>query len=93
MVTPPDKNGLCSLGVSVDIVKTAAANAKFVIAQVNPNMPRTLGSSFIHVNAIDMLVPHQEEMIVVEPAILDDELRKIGNNIGFQRNGRFLYKR
>jgi acyl-CoA hydrolase/GNAT superfamily N-acetyltransferase len=81
MVTPPDVNGLCSLGVSVDIVKTAAANSKFVIAQVNPNMPRTLGSSFIHVNAIDMLVPHEEEMIAVEPAMLDDELRKIGQNI------------
>ena len=44
-VTPPDKDGMCSLGVSVDIVKSAAENASLVIAQVNPNMPRTLGDS------------------------------------------------
>ena len=81
MITPPDANGLCSLGVSVDIVKSAAANAKYVIAQVNPNMPRTLGSSFIHVNSIDMLVPCEEPMVVVDPAPLDDELRAIGRNL------------
>lgn len=80
-VTPPDVNGLCSLGVSVDIVRSAAANAKYVVAQVNQNMPRTLGSSFIHVNSIDMLVPYDEEMITVEPAVLDDDLRKIGENL------------
>ncbi|MCK5564176.1 MAG: GNAT family N-acetyltransferase [Planctomycetes bacterium] len=80
-VTPPDVNGLCSLGVSVDIVRSAAANAKYVIAQVNENMPRTLGSSFIHVNSIDMLVPFNEEMITVDPPLLDDDLRKIGQNL------------
>jgi acyl-CoA hydrolase len=41
-VSPPDPDGLCSLGVSVDIVHSAAENASLVIAQVNPNMPRTL---------------------------------------------------
>lgn len=81
MVTPPDSNGLCSLGVSVDIVKSAAANAKYVVAQVNPNMPRTLGSSFIHVNAIDMLVVKEEPMFCVEPEVLDEELRSIGRNL------------
>ena len=80
-VTPPDKNGLCSLGVSVDIVKSAAANAKYIIAQVNSKMPRTLGNSFIHLNAIDMLVPHDEPIITVEPPEPDDTLRKIGQNL------------
>jgi acyl-CoA hydrolase/N-acetylglutamate synthase-like GNAT family acetyltransferase len=56
-VTPPDEDGMCSFGVSVDIVKSAAENASHVIAQVNPNMPRTLGDSFIHVCEIDALVP------------------------------------
>jgi acyl-CoA hydrolase/GNAT superfamily N-acetyltransferase len=56
-VTPPDENGLCSLGVSVDITKSAAENARLVIAQVNPRMPRTLGNSMIHVYDIDYLVP------------------------------------
>jgi len=55
--TPPDENGMCSLGVSVDIVKSAAENAHKVIAQVNPQMPRTLGNSMIHVYDIDYLVP------------------------------------
>src|SRR5512140_2769051 len=48
-VTPPDEHGMCSLGVSVDIVKSAAENASLVIAQVNPNMPRTRGNSSLHI--------------------------------------------
>ncbi|MFW6157795.1 MAG: acetyl-CoA hydrolase/transferase family protein, partial [Planctomycetota bacterium] len=80
-VSPPDQNGLCSLGVSVDIVKSAAANAGYVIAQVNANMPRTLGDSFIHVNKIDALVPHDEPVIEVAVPEADDTLRQIGENI------------
>ncbi|MBS3734566.1 MAG: GNAT family N-acetyltransferase [Phycisphaerae bacterium] len=80
-VTPPDDNGLCSFGVSVDIVKSAVANARYVIAQVNANMPRTLGDSFIHVNQIDMLVPHDEPVIEVPVRQPDETLRRIGQNI------------
>jgi acyl-CoA hydrolase len=80
-VTPPDVNGLCSLGVSVDIVKSAAANARYVIAQVNANMPRTFGDSFVHVNSIDMLVPHDEEVVVIPVPEPDETLRRIGQNV------------
>jgi len=80
-VTPPDVNGLCSLGVSVDIVKSAAANAKYVIAQVNTNMPRTYGDSFVHVNAIDVLVPYDEDIIEIPVPESDETLRRIGQNI------------
>lgn len=80
-VTPPDVNGLCSLGVSVDIVKSAAANARYVIAQVNNNMPRTFGDSFIHVNAIDALVPYDEKIIEISVPEPDETLRCIGQNI------------
>jgi acyl-CoA hydrolase/RimJ/RimL family protein N-acetyltransferase len=80
-VTPPDANGLCSLGVSVDIVKAAAANAKYVIAQVNSNMPRTFGDSFLHINAIDVLVPCDEEIIEIPMPEVDETLRSIGQNI------------
>jgi acyl-CoA hydrolase/GNAT superfamily N-acetyltransferase len=66
-VSPPDEQGQCSFGVSVDIVKSAAENASLVIAQVNPNMPRTLGDSFIHVHDIDFLVP-TEALILEVPA-------------------------
>jgi len=80
-VTPPDVNGLCSLGVSVDIVKSAAANAKYVIAQVNQHMPRTFGDSFIHVNAIDMLVPYDENIVEIPIPEPNETLRRIGENI------------
>jgi len=80
-VTPPDVNGLCSLGVSVDIVKSAAANARYVIAQVNSRMPRTFGDSFIHVSAIDMLVPYDEDIIEIPIPESDETLRRIGQNI------------
>lgn len=62
-VTPPDERGMCSLGVSVDIVKSAAANASRVIAQVNPNMPRTHGNSELHIYDLDRLVPSDEPIL------------------------------
>jgi acyl-CoA hydrolase/RimJ/RimL family protein N-acetyltransferase len=80
-VTPPDANGLCSFGVSVDIVKSAAANAKYVIAQVNSLMPRTFGDSFIHANRIDMMVPHDENIIETQPSASNETMQRIGQNI------------
>ncbi len=80
-VTEPDGNGLCSLGISVDVVKSAAANARHVVAQVNAHMPRTFGNSFIHVNAIDMLVPFDEPLPTVPPLEPDETLRRIGRNL------------
>ena len=80
-VSPPDADGLCSLGVSVDIVKSAAANAKYVIAQVNSKMPRTFGDSFIHVSDIEAIVPYDEDIIEVEPSEPDEVLRRIGQNV------------
>jgi len=80
-VAPPDASGMCSLGVSVDIVKSAAANARYVIAQVNAKMPRTMGDSFIHINAIDVLVPFDEPVIEAAVGEPNDTLRRIGLNI------------
>jgi len=80
-ISPPDAGGLCSLGVSVDIVKSAAANAKYVIAQVNRSMPRTFGDSFIHVNDIEALVPFDEPLIEVPMPKSNDVLRRIGQNV------------
>jgi acyl-CoA hydrolase/GNAT superfamily N-acetyltransferase len=61
-VTPPDANGRCSLGISVDIVKSAAANAGLVIAQVNPQMPWTMGDSYVSIYDLDILVPVDEPL-------------------------------
>lgn len=55
-VSPPDEHGFCSLGVDVGITKTAAEKADVIIAQVNPNMPRALGDSFIHLSRINYIV-------------------------------------
>jgi acyl-CoA hydrolase/RimJ/RimL family protein N-acetyltransferase len=62
-VSPPDKNGMCSLGISVDVVKSAVENSTMVIAQVNCQMPRTLGDSLINIYDIDVLVPVDEPLI------------------------------
>jgi len=56
-VSPPDEHGFCSLGIEIGVTKTAAQTAKKVIAEVNPNMPRTLGDAFIHVSKLDYIVP------------------------------------
>jgi len=55
-VSPPDEHGYCSFGVGVDCTKAATEVAKIVVAQINPNMPRSLGDSFIHLNKIDYCV-------------------------------------
>ena len=80
-VSPPDAGGRCSFGVSVDIVKSAAANAKYIIAQVNSRMPRTFGDSFIHVNDIEVMVPFDEDIIEVTVPEPDEVLRRIGQNV------------
>ena len=56
-VSPPDEHGFCSLGVEVGLSKTAAESAKIIIAEVNEQMPRTLGDSFIHVSRLNYIVP------------------------------------
>jgi acyl-CoA hydrolase/GNAT superfamily N-acetyltransferase len=80
-VTPPDERGMCSLGISVDIVKSAAENASLVIAEVNPQMPRTRGNSQISVYDIDLLVPVDKPVIEVPPVAPTEENRKIGEYI------------
>jgi 4-hydroxybutyrate CoA-transferase len=61
-VSPPDEHGFCSFGVEIGVTKTAAQAAKIVIAEVNPNMPRTLGDAFIHVSKLDYIVPVEYEL-------------------------------
>jgi 4-hydroxybutyrate CoA-transferase len=56
-VSPPDEHGFCSLGVEVGLTKSPAESAKIIIAEVNDQMPRTLGDSFIHVSRLSYIVP------------------------------------
>lgn len=80
-VSPPDESGMCSLGVSVDIVKSAAENASMLIAEVNPKMPRTMGNSFIDVYDMDLLVPVDSAIIEVTPPEPSEDIRKIGEYV------------
>lgn len=76
-VTPPDVFGNCSLGMSVETVKAAVDHADYVIAQVNPQMPKTLGDSFVCVECLDAIVEHDEpvnEFIASEPDEISDRI-------------------
>lgn len=81
-VSPPDSHGYCSLGISVDIARSAVNMAKKVIAQVNPNIPRTHGDGQIHVSRFTHMVYHEEALPEVDygEKTGEDEL-KIGQYI------------
>ena len=80
-VSPPDDFGWMSLGISVDVTLAAAMAADLVIAQVNPQMPRVLGQSFIHVNDVDILVEHEEPLLSVESRPTSETATRIGQLI------------
>ncbi len=80
-VSPPDNSGFVSLGISVDITKTAAEVASYVIAEVNPNMPRTLGDSFLHVSEIDAFVENDAPLLEFMQKSPDTIAKAIGENI------------
>jgi acyl-CoA hydrolase len=78
-LSPPDSHGYCSLGTSVDVALSAAREASTVIAQINPNMPRTLGDAFIHVDRIDAAVEVDDTLDEFLPDPVTDEEQRIGN--------------
>ncbi|MFA5905829.1 MAG: acetyl-CoA hydrolase/transferase C-terminal domain-containing protein, partial [Desulfobacula sp.] len=78
-VSPPDRLGYCSLGVSVDVTRSGIEHAKLVIAQVNPRMPRTLGDSFVHVDKIDYLIFQDEPLVDWQ---LDAKENEVSQRIG-----------
>ncbi|WEK36495.1 MAG: acetyl-CoA hydrolase/transferase C-terminal domain-containing protein [Candidatus Pseudobacter hemicellulosilyticus] len=81
-VSPPDSHGFCSLGPSVDIAVAAVETAKYVIAQVNPRIPRTLGDGYIHLNKINAVVVHVAELPEVDYAAGANEIsQQIGRNV------------
>ncbi len=80
-VTRPDSHGFCSLGVSVDVVKAAIENADYVVAEVNANMPRTLGDSFVHLSQIDAMVESDAPILEFAIPPISAEAQKIGEFI------------
>ena len=77
-VSPPDKHGFCSLGTSIDITATAVKYAKYVIAQVNPRVPRTFGDGILHISAFNALVEFEQEL----PEIINEQPSEITMRIG-----------
>jgi len=80
-VSPPDRHGYCSLGVSVDIAHAAVQMAEYVVAQVNPNMPRTHGDGLIHTSNIDFAVEVQDEIHELTNGKASDIEVRIGRNV------------
>jgi 4-hydroxybutyrate CoA-transferase len=62
-LSPPDDEGYCSFGISVDYTKPAAEASKIIIAQINEQMPRTQGDAFIHISKLDYIVEHNEPLL------------------------------
>ena len=77
--SPPDEHGYMSLGVSVDITKAAVENASTVIAQVNSNMPRVHGDTFIHIDDVSFVIPHDEPILEYRTEVPDEIAQRIGN--------------
>ncbi|HKO76745.1 MAG TPA: acetyl-CoA hydrolase/transferase C-terminal domain-containing protein, partial [Flavobacterium sp.] len=80
-VSPPDSHGYCSLGVSVEASVAAIENAKIVIAQVNPQMPRTFGDGILHISEINYMVAVDVPIYSHEVELFTAEEDKIGNYI------------
>jgi len=80
-VSPPDKHGWCSYGVEIGVTKSAAESAGMVIAEVNPNMPRTLGDSFIHVDKIHHFVEVDYDLPELSPPPPSEEQNAIASHI------------
>jgi len=79
-VSPPDEDGWCSLGVSVDYTLASARSDRVTIAQVNRFMPRTLGER-IHLDEIDCIVEKDEPIIELKPPVIGDKEKAIGENV------------
>ncbi|EDW16918.1 4-hydroxybutyrate coenzyme A transferase [Drosophila mojavensis] len=80
-VSPPDNHGFCSLGTSVDCVRTALLHSKMIVAQINPNMPRTFGDSIIHKSHFDFAIQVDDKLPQHGTGELSEVEKKIGKLI------------
>lgn len=81
VVSPPDEHGFCSFGIEVGVTKPAALAARRIVAEVNREMPRTLGDSFIHVSKIDACVEIDRPLDLYRPRELTGTERRIGEHV------------
>ncbi|HVM93374.1 MAG TPA: acetyl-CoA hydrolase/transferase C-terminal domain-containing protein [Terriglobales bacterium] len=80
-VSPPDAHGYCSLGVGIDTTLTAVKQARTVVAHVNPQMPRTYGDSFVHVNDINVIVECDLPLPQMKKPVITETHNAIGRHV------------
>ena len=80
-LSPPDSHGFCSFGVGVDTSLTAAKCARFVVAQINDQMPRTYGDSFIHVTDLDAIVESSRPLCPMQQPVITDLHKAVARNV------------
>ncbi|MGW9685192.1 acetyl-CoA hydrolase/transferase family protein [Flagellimonas sp. 2504JD1-5] len=80
-VSSPDKHGYCSLGVSVDVALPAIRTAKKIVAQINPNVPRTHGTGIIHIDQIEFATEVNRPIHEHEPGEISEIEQRIGSNV------------
>lgn len=80
-VSPPDRHGFCSLGLSIDASRAAVDSARVVLAQINPNMPRTHGHGQVHRSAIDFAIEEETPMHEHKPSDPSPTERAIGRHV------------
>jgi len=80
-VSPPDKHGYCSLGVSVDVALPAIRTAKKIIAQINPSVPRSHGTGIVHMSEIEFAIEVNRPIHEHNPTEISPLEHKIGANV------------
>ncbi len=79
--TPPDNNGFCSCGINIDITKPIAQSAAVTIVEINSQMPRTLGNSFIHMKEVDFFIYNDVPLLEYHFEEPDEIAERIGKNV------------
>ncbi len=80
-ITPPDRRGLCSLGVSTDVAKSAIERASLVVGEINDHTPYTFGDTFIHVNDFHHLVRATEPLLYTRRWPVDETFERVAENV------------
>lgn len=80
-VSLPDRHGFCSIGVSADVVISAARCARHVVAEVNPRMPRTLGDTTVHISEFDAIIEADRSLPELPPPPSDPVTDRIGEHV------------
>lgn len=80
-ITPPDDNGNCSLGIAVDVARQAMDQAAMVVGEVNHDIPRTFGDTFVHLSDFDMLVDSSDPPIYFDRWAVDEVFDRVGKHV------------